>query len=182
MKDCLKPVVLWKNDPEHSKTFPCGKCITCKERSQSMWYVRLLCEIPYHNSTSFITLTYDNEYLPKNNSLKHRDFQLFIKRLRKNYSQLGMKYYMCGEYGEHTDRPHFHVILYHNIPYDELEDAIKDCWHMGITNIGTVTPKSIRYCLNYVKKALYENHWVYTSKNRVVPYQRMSQGLGLKYL
>lgn len=35
-----------------------------------------------HRFNSFVTLTYNAAHLPTNNSLRHRDFQLFMKRLR----------------------------------------------------------------------------------------------------
>lgn len=44
--------------------------------------------------------------------LDHRPFQLFMKRLRKKLHGRTVRYLMCGEYGEHTHRPHYHVILF----------------------------------------------------------------------
>lgn len=37
-----------------------------------------------HKQNCFLTLTYDDEHLPLAGSLNHRDYQLFMKRLRKN--------------------------------------------------------------------------------------------------
>lgn len=37
-----------------------------------------------HKANCFITLTYSDEHIPKTGSLEHRDFQLFMKRLRKH--------------------------------------------------------------------------------------------------
>ena len=36
-----------------------------------------------HRHSAYITLTYNDEHLPENYNLRYRDFQLFMKRLRK---------------------------------------------------------------------------------------------------
>ncbi|QCS36925.1 replication initiation protein [Tortoise microvirus 27] len=172
---CLSPVTLYKNDPDKSMTFPCGKCEACLKRSQTMWFTRLLCEIPYHKSCHFLTLTYDGENI-REKGLLHTDVQLFIKRLRKNEKQTNMKYYVCGEYGSETQRPHYHMILYHSIDKDVKEVMDRE-WRLGIVHVGLVTPKSIRYCLSYMKKMLQSQ----VAKELNPPYQKMSKGLGKKY-
>lgn len=45
----------------------------------------------------------------------YRDFQLFMKRLRKlinNDKKTSLRYYVCSEYGSLSCRPHFHFILW----------------------------------------------------------------------
>ncbi len=72
-----------------------------------------------------MTLTYDDEHLPINDyvdsdgvihgkpTLRKRDVQLFLKRLRKNYKYDNhIKYFCCGEYGGKTFRPHYHLIIF----------------------------------------------------------------------
>ena len=58
----------------------------------------------------FVTLTYDDDHLPEYNSLNYKHFQDFMKRLRKSHS--GVRFYMCGEYGEDFSRPHYHALLF----------------------------------------------------------------------
>ena len=55
----------------------------------------------------FVTLTYGRDQLPAFGSLDHRDFQLFMKRVRK-YSETPVRFYMSGEYGPQNSRPHYH--------------------------------------------------------------------------
>jgi hypothetical protein len=80
-----------------------------------------------HKQNSFITLTFNDEHLPKNKMLSKRTFQLFMKRLRRStqydYSEIKTKklkrtqaktirYYHCGEYGDKFKRPHYHALLF----------------------------------------------------------------------
>lgn len=142
-----------------------------------MWFIRLLCEIPYHKYCHFLTLTYDDENL-RQEGLYYNDVQSFVKRLRKNEKQVGLKYYVCGEYGTETKRAHYHMILYHNIP-GEVKEVVEKNWTLGLVHVGLVNPKSIRYCLNYMKKFNIHEH-VYSDVVNP-PFQKMSKGLGLKY-
>ena len=64
-----------------------------------------------HAQSAFITLTYADEYLPSDGKLKYLDFQLFMKRLRK-YCGKEISFFMCGEYGEKTARPHYHACIF----------------------------------------------------------------------
>ena len=66
-------------------------------------------EASLYSVNSFVTLTYDDEHLPGDQCLDHRDFQLFMKRLRKRFPS---RFFMCGEYGGLNGRPHYHSILF----------------------------------------------------------------------
>lgn len=129
--------------------------------------MRCMHEAALYEHNAFITLTYDDEHLPELCGLKKRDFQLFMKRLRKHAGKL--RYYHCGEYGEQTGRPHYHAILFgYQFPdlvrittgdgalyYSELLTQI---WGKGHTTVGTVTFDSAAYVARYcVKKQTGEN-------------------------
>jgi hypothetical protein len=64
---------------------PCGKCVACKKRRATHWSFRLNEEAKLSSSASFLTLTYEKTPISKNGfqTLVKRDFQLFLKRLRK---------------------------------------------------------------------------------------------------
>lgn len=107
---------------------PCGQCICCRLNYGRSWAVRMMCEAEYHEFNYFVTLTYDDRFLPrsvcydlntdslKDTTLQPRDLQLFMKRLRARchdeYGVDGVKFYACGEYGELLDRPHYHLCLF----------------------------------------------------------------------
>ena len=105
----------------------CGQCIGCRlDRSRS-WALRCHHEAMSHERVSFLTLTYAQDPW----TLRHEDFQLFMKRLRKRLG-LPIRFYMAGEYGSVYDhrgnkipgllgRPHYHCILYgYDFPEREL--------------------------------------------------------------
>lgn len=177
---CKTPIIKkYKLEDEFTMlTFPCGKCSICKKESLNEWYVRLLAELGDKKTAKFITLTYNDNNMPLDLSLKMKHIQLYIMRLRK-YSENNIKYFYCGEYGEKTKRPHYHMILFGDIS----DKIIKENWVYGFTHIGSVNSKSIRYVLNYTQK---ENQGY--SKYREIlgeikpPFQKMSKGLGLNYM
>ena len=94
----------------------CGQCWGCRLRRAQDWELRITHEAAMWPRNCFVTLTYGRDQLPPNGSLCHRDFQLFMKRLRKVF--IDARFYMCGEYGEENGRPHFHACLF-NVDFDE---------------------------------------------------------------
>ncbi len=93
-------------------SLPCGQCIGCRLERSRQWAMRCMHEAQLHENNCFITLTYDNTHLPSDGSLHYKDFQLFIKRLRKKFGNTRIRYYMAGEYGENFGRPHFHACIF----------------------------------------------------------------------
>lgn len=104
---------------------PCGKCRGCRLDYSRQWADRLMCELEYHDSAYFVTLTYNPKYVPKAYyadpetgeakeiyTLCKRDVQLFMKRLRKVFPDDHIRFYLCGEYGSETYRPHYHLIIF----------------------------------------------------------------------
>lgn len=120
-------------------------------------------EASLHERNCFITLTYDDEHLPANRSLDVREFQLFMKRLRKAYGP-GVRFYHCGEYGEKLGRPHFHALLF-NHDFDDrvhfktvnghryyVSRELAGIWGKGHCIVGDVTFESAAYVARYVMK------------------------------
>ncbi|AXQ65723.1 MAG: replication initiator protein [Microviridae sp.] len=111
-------------------TIPCNKCTGCRTEHSRQWAMRLVHEKKHQeevekNRTVFITLTYNDDYLPQSGTLIKKDFQKFIKRLRHQLKKIPgwqppLRYYAAGEYGEKSSRPHYHAILY-NCPLDRLQ-------------------------------------------------------------
>lgn len=146
-------------------TLPCGQCIGCRLEKSRQMAIRCVNEAQLHEHNCFVTLTYSDEHLPKDNSLDHRDFQLFMKKLRKRFGK-GVKYYMCGEYGENFGRPHFHVCLF-NVFFKDRKpwrkqngyqlyrsDLLETLWDKGHSSIGDLTFETAAYTARYVTKKI----------------------------
>lgn len=179
---CISPIEIKNKHDGGSMVVPCGRCVVCKDQRKKQWFIRIMAEVAYCDFTKFFTLTYSNEFLPNPEAprLKHEDFQRFFKRLRKELKGIRLKYYMCGEYGEELGRPHYHCILmiYGDLGEININKVIRDKWPEGHVDIGSVTPRSVMYCLNYMDKL-----YLLEAKNphEVKPYQKMSLGLGDTY-
>lgn len=141
----------------------CGQCAGCRLSRARDWAVRCMHEAQLHKANSFVTLTYAPDKLPENGSLRYRDFQLFMKRLRKSGRKA--RFLMCGEYGEQYGRPHYHACLFgvgfpdrvllRRLPsgsdlYSSKE--LEGLWPHGFCSVGDVTFESAAYVARYVLK------------------------------
>lgn len=143
----------------HSE-FGCGKCDACRLRRRREWSARLMLEAALHQSNCFVTLTYDNDNLPEDRSVQPSHVQLWLKRLRARVHPTAIRYYVVGEYGDHTKRPHYHAVLY-GIGIDPRHRLEKNyvcpcdickSWGMGGCFIGELTPASAGYTVGYMLK------------------------------
>lgn len=149
-------------------TLRCGQCVGCKLERSRQWAVRCMHEASMFERNSFVTLTYDDDHLPYDSSLDYRHFQLFMKRLRKRFGSA--RFYMCGEYGEHTQRPHFHACLF-GVGFDDAypwrkspagfmlkrSPTLEKLWIYGSCEIGEVTFESAAYVARYILKKVTGN-------------------------
>lgn len=143
---------------------PCGRCVGCRLERSRQWAMRCVHEASLWPRNVFVTLTYNDANLPADRSLDHRHFQLFMKRLRKKFGS-GPRFYMCGEYGETTFRPHYHVLLFNcDFPDKVLwrktkhghrcyrSSVLEELWPFGFSEIADVTFQSAAYVARYVMK------------------------------
>lgn len=146
------------------QTVPCGYCLGCRADQARDWSIRIMHETQMHNSAWFLTLTYSNERIPQHGSLYPPDLQRFFKALRRERPSGTVSYYACGEYGEHTQRPHYHAVLYgvdfldrhihrdsHSGPVWRSK-TLESHWPHGLSEFSTVTPASASYVAGYVRK------------------------------
>lgn len=148
----------------------CGNCLGCRSDQAREWAIRLNHESRYHDDAWFITLTYDDDHLPTHGSLAPEDLQGFFKRLRRHYSGRRLSYYACGEYGDQSQRPHYHAVLCgaplldrDRLPdrdgrpvwHSELLDAK---WGLGLVDVATVSPGACAYVAGYVNKKIRHRH------------------------
>lgn len=154
---------------------PCGICYACLSKKRSQWAFRIEQEFKKSRSAFFVTLTYDEDhinYTDSGTTLNKRDIQLFMKKLRQS-NDLPMKYFLVGEYGTNTNRPHYHAILFNVINSQDITKF----WENGFAHIGTVTGNSIMYTAKYCITKI--NNSV---ERRQKPFMLVSKGMGISYV
>lgn len=123
--------------------------------------MRCIHEAALWKQNAFITLTYNDEHIPQNGSLRYEDWQAFMRRLRYNFER--PRFYMCGEYGEKLGRPHFHACLF-NINFEDKifykvspsgetlyrSPTLEKLWPYGYSSIGDLTFESAAYVARYI--------------------------------
>lgn len=195
-------------------TVPCGQCVECRLNRCRQWVDRLKMESMSYSpdEVSFLTLTYNNENLPRDMSVHKEHLQGFMKRLRiylKRHFNKEVRFFACGEYGERGEeltgfgRPHYHLILFgfdfwHNdtlrkigenkygdAHYTSL-DILENNWHYGFNTVCRVSDKVMFYVASYTMKKFTGKLKidVYDSKGREPVFVLMSRrpGIGAKYL
>lgn len=141
----------------NGKTRPCGLCMPCRINKKRRWVGKMVLEAKYTtNDSSFITLTYAPERLPKDGSLEPWVLRHFTQRLKR--SGVGsFRYFYVGEYGDQTFRPHYHGILFGVPP--TFEKKIREAWQfngtpIGHVMVGPVANGAISYVAHYCTKKL----------------------------
>lgn len=169
---------------------PCGKCAACKANVGRDWSTRLQVESLDHRFSYFVTLTYDSVSLPCVHgvpSLCKRDFQLFMKRFRKRFDT-PIRFFACGEYGDRTNRPHYHAIFFMDDPLRDLvltgpnvykSSDLEASWGLGFSEVSYAEPSCMAYVAGYVQKKYLDDR-----VHEVEPFCLMSRrpGLGSSFL
>lgn len=147
--------------------FGCGQCMPCRLNRRRVWTHRILLEAKDHQHCTFVTLTYDDEHLPGLQSLEPRHLQLFLKSLRFAIEPDKIRYYAVGEYGDQSERPHYHIALFglpncargRTVPRlnrvcCENCNRVGEHWTYGYTYLGELNESTAAYIAGYVTKKL----------------------------
>lgn len=143
----------------------CGQCKGCRLHHSEMWAIRCTHEDQTHDKSAYITLTYNDENLPKDRSVDVKVWQAFAKKLRKRIGPF--RFFHCGEYSE-EGRPHYHALIFgKNFDEDKVyigrskgklrhrlytSPLLEEVWGNGFVSIGDVTFESAAYVARYVMK------------------------------
>lgn len=189
---------------------PCGQCLECRLQQTRMWSDRCVLEAKNSPFNYFVTLTYDDDHIPFNGSLNPKDIEQFINLLRKYFKRKlkfdgKIKYFLSGEYGSTSLRPHFHIILF-NCPIPDLSDQfyleqdgklqlhlkpdskveikhsmlIYDLWQRkGMISVEYFNYDAAAYVAQYVTKKVFPNFKKTFENLGLLPeFIRMSNGIG----
>lgn len=170
------------NDPI---PIPCGSCVGCRLDRAKDWTARLLLESAQWPHRYFVTLTYDDEHLPLDDKsrpvLVKLHLSAFLKRLRNIFK---FRFFGCGEYGDLTGRPHYHLILFSQDPLfftDRIginrfhSDSISKCWCFGLHEVSNAEAGCFAYVAGYCAKKQKEDLSCYP----VPPFILMSRRPGI---
>lgn len=140
---------------------PCGQCLACRINKKRKWTGRILLETAFPvlgpARPWMITLTYDEDRVPAdddsgNLTLDKQAFRSWLKNVKK--SEGYFRYYAVGEYGETTQRPHYHMAVFPRDDYQIYE--IRDHWKetYGFTHLAEINTKTAGYLAQYTTKKL----------------------------
>lgn len=180
---------------------PCGQCVGCRLERSRQWAVRLVKELKLHDRASFLTLTYHPDNLPRTSgglpTLDLEHIQLFLKKLRKHFEPNRLRFFQCGEYGEQTERPHYHMILFgedfckDREPIENsrtghpqwISPTLTEIWGHGRATISNVSFESAAYVARYVVKKVTGKGAEFHYKGRKPEFVTMSRrpGIGSGY-
>lgn len=148
---------------------PCGCCRECLADNSKQWAFRILKEAAQYENNYFITITYNEDNLPKDHMLEKDFFTKFNKKLKVYLARNGLRsdyrFYGVGEYGSKTARPHYHCIFF-NLDLQDLKFEYIDSnhnlhfssklfsqvWDKGFVDIGSVDIGSACYVARYCDK------------------------------
>lgn len=147
---CSYPILMRNKKTQRLFKVPCGTCFACRMNKSKMWAIRVAHEWRCHDDSCFVTLTYNDDFLPDRNSLRKDDFQKWMKRIREYVKPQKLRYFACGEYGGKTGRPHYHAIIFNF--REEDRPLLEKSWTSGFVTIDEVNLARCNYITGYVLK------------------------------
>ena len=160
--------------------FPCRKCWACLQNRRNEWTIRIVEECKAHYYNYFVSLTYDDQFVPITESgyytLSRDDIRDFTLKLHKKAGRMKVRYFLVGEYGSKSHRPHYHCVIFSDVPFTFAD--FNEVWsYRGGIVIGRVTSDSAAYVV--------KNHqWSPPDGvgDILPPFQSQSQGIGRNFL
>ncbi|UDN67532.1 replication initiator protein [robinz microvirus RP_39] len=153
--------------------FACGKCPACLSGRRRTWAHRIQLEALQHGTESaFVTLTYSEDRVPLSlrglPTLEPGQVRRWLHRFRKGGK---FRYFVVGEYGDQSGRPHYHAAIYGRgncaggpvrAFFDkgklnreclcEMCSAVRTTWGFGHIMVGSLTAQSAMYIAGYTTK------------------------------
>lgn len=143
---------------------PCRYCVLCRTEQARQWAARISHEAILHDESCFVTLTYADDNIPQYGSLNYEHLTLFWKRLRKQLHPKRIRYYAVGEYGDKSNRPHYHACIFGHAFTDErtlikhepyllwTNPTLELAWGEGMVTVGALNTQTASYTASYVLK------------------------------
>lgn len=180
---CLHPVTT-----RRGILFPCGKCPACLSQRKEELAERIFFEARVSPSSYFLTLTYDDEHLPRDpeNGLQCFDkseVQTYIRRIRDflRPRDISLRYFLTCEYGDASLRSHYHAVLYFSsfLSLQQCWILCNDLWGKGIVYLSSVGAGCCRYVAKYALKDDIQESYSLPSSSPCKPFRLFSRRPGL---
>lgn len=152
---CGKPIaVLGQRLP-----VPCGQCVACRINRQRTWVGKMMFE-NFTGPGVFCTMTYDPEDMPRcwselgdrvYGDLSKKHVSDFLHRYRKLWGSY--RFFLVGEYGTKTERPHYHMMMWGQNPL-EVYDRLRKAWPHGFVTVSLAEAARMRYIARYTLKKM----------------------------
>lgn len=154
---CEKPFIT-----TGGQAYGCGQCLPCRLKKRREWTHRILLERDLYADNAFVTLTYDNEHHPEGGTLVPAHLRNWLKSFRQAIEPIRIRYYAVGEYGEKSERPHYHLALFGYPACSRGKECrgcarcnvIRETWQKGFVTSLALEPGSARYVARYVIKKM----------------------------
>lgn len=172
-----EPIKLHPALGEANLQVPCGTCLGCKTNRATQWGIRAMHEAAFYEHNCFLTLTLNDEAYGRHPELDKQRLSDFLRALRQKRNRdrdphissdpaLPLRYLACGEYGDQTRRPHYHLCLFncafndqHRVGKRLFEsDLLTQLWPEGQNRIGELTVASASYVAQYTLKKIGVTH------------------------
>lgn len=154
-------------------------------------------EAKEHQENCFLTLTYSDDQLPFGSStlatLHPPHLRDWLKSFREAIRPLKIRFYAVGEYGDVSERPHYHVVLFGfptcmhgrsrfgvggRVDCCRVCDFVLASWGRGQVDLGSVTRQSCQYIAQYTVKKVRSGIDAEWLQGRYPEFSRQSKGIG----
>lgn len=132
--------------------WPCRQCLPCRLNIRREWTNRIMLESKSHHASVFVTLTYSDDNVPAGFSLDPDHTRKWLYRFRNALQGRRIRYYLVGEYGDITQRPHYHAVLFGVSEADS--HLVHRTWTLGHTRVDSLTIERAQYVAGYVTKKM----------------------------
>lgn len=154
---CLNPLTSGR------VVFGCGQCMPCRFNRRRTWTHRIMLEALVHEKKCFVTLTYSDDH--NDGQLHPEHLSGWLKRFRKHFPPRSIRFFAVGEYGDTTQRPHYHAAVFglESCAGGPVRDGACQCssctvvrktWGFGHVLVGTLAAESAQYLCGYVVKKM----------------------------
>ena len=133
----------------------CRRCSGCCNHRQLEWVNRFKLESYNKKPPYLLTLTYSNEYLPKDLQEAKNNYKNFIKKLIHKFKNI--RYFHAIEYGSKKGRIHHHALIWcediQKVGLFNQWKIIKETWNKGRVESSPVRSiAGLRYVSKYIIK------------------------------